>query len=411
MRFAVRTALGAAVVATLTAGTFSAAAAADGAAAHTEGLSVTAEGKAADERTHSTVISRDGRYAAFDTAATDLVPGDTNGVSDVFVRALGGGESERISQEGRELSSPAVSGDARHIAMISAKVGSSERNVQLYDRESGTFERLDVGLPDGFQEVTSRSLALSADGRYAVFEADGDHFEGSAVFLRDRTKGTTERVSHRYTGDDGEKLSHSPTVSDDGRYVVYEQSFLNGPRGDDWSDIWLRDRETGKLTQADRSHDGSETEKESIDASISADGSRIVFESRDTHLVPDDNDASWNVFVHDVATGENERIHGTQGGSGAVYTRNAAISADGKHLVYMSQIDQDSGREWPLYLRDLATGEDELLTLGASGAAGGKVIPGALSGDAARVAFLSADETLLPEDANDGYDAFVRHLG
>ncbi|RII15571.1 translocation protein TolB [Streptomyces sp. YIM 130001] len=409
MRFAVRTALGAAVVATLTAGTFTAAAA-DGAAPRTEGLSVTADGKAADERTGSAVVSRDGRYAAFDTAATDLVPGDTNGVSDVFVRALGGGELERISQDGRELTDPAVSGDGRYVAMVSTKAGSSERDIQLYDRESGAFERLDVELPGDFQEVTPRSLALSADGRYAVFEADGDHFEGSAVFLRDRTKGTTERVSHRYTGDDGEKLSHSPTVSDGGRYVAYEQSFGNGPRGDDWSDIWVRDRETGKLTQADRSHDGSETEKESIDASISADGSKVVFESRDTHLVPDDEDASWNVFVHDVATGENERIHGTHGGSGAVYTRNAVISADGEHLVYMSQVDQDGGRAWPLYLRDLATGDDQLLTPNGKGAADGTASPGAVSEDATEVAFLSADATLLPEDTNDGYDAFVRHL-
>ncbi|RFU83685.1 hypothetical protein DY218_26535 [Streptomyces triticagri] len=407
--------MGAAVVAALTAGTFTAAAA-EGAAARTEGVSVTADGNAADERTQSTVISRDGRYAAFDTTATDLVPGDTNGVSDVFVRDLDSGELERISQDGRALSAPSLSADGRYVAMLSGEEDATYKaNVQLYDRKSGTFERLDVDLPDEFAgQPARRSLSLSADGRYAVFEIDDAHVSGSAVFLRDRVKGTTERISHQYQGGDGERNSHRPTVSDDGRYVVYAQSFATGPRDGDTSDIWLLDRDSGKRTMIDRSQDGEETEKGATWPSISGDGSKVVFESWDTHLVPDDTDGVGNVFVHDIAEGKNERIHGTQGGPDQELTFHPAISADGRYLTYSSRIEED-GSEWgdesPAYLRDLSTGEDTLVTPDTTGgAAHGIVEAGGVSGDGKRIAFVSGDETLLPEDTNGGYDAFVRHL-
>ncbi|MET8245912.1 hypothetical protein ABZV31_16715 [Streptomyces sp. NPDC005202] len=94
----------------------------------------------------------------------------------------------------------------------------------------------------------------------------------------------------------------------------------NGPRGGDWGDVWLRDRRTGALTQIDRSRDGAATERESLAPAISGDGRTVVLESADTHLVPDDTDRSWNVFAYDVASGANTRIHGSQGGSGEVYT-------------------------------------------------------------------------------------------
>ncbi|WAL98060.1 TolB family protein [Streptomyces sp. Je 1-369] len=390
--------------------------AADAAVApRTEGISVTADGRAANDRSAGAVISRDGRFAAFDSEATDLVPGDTNGARDIFVRDLRTGRTERVSVAGRQVSGPSLSADGRYVAFVSSPAGSwSDRDVRLYDRRTGRTERLDVELPDGYPGDSAGSVSLSANARYAVFDTDGPRFDGTAVFLRDREAGTTENVSHPYAGGDGERDAHSPTVSDNGRYVVYANSFVNGPRGDDWSDLWLRDRRTGELSQVDRSHDGSRTEKESLDASISGDGRTVVFESRDTHLVPEDNDASWNVFVHDVASGRNQRVHGTQGGPGEVYTRSPAISADGRFLTYLSELTEagsEYGKEWPTYLRDLKKGTTTLVSPDTGGgAATANVLPGGIARDGARVTFESSDATLLPGDTNDGNDIFVRHL-
>lgn len=404
----------AALVAALTAGTLPAAFAAD-AAPRTEGVSVTADGKAADARSASATISRNGRFAAFASEATDLVAGDTNGRSDIFVRDLRTARTERIALEGREVRSPSLSADGRYVAMITSPAGSySPSDVRLYDRRTKKAERLDVELPDGYPGSGVGSVSLSANARYAVFDTDGPQFDGTAVFLRDRKTGTTERISHPYTGGDGERNAHSATVSDDGRRVAYANSFVNGPRGDDWSDLWVRDRTTGKVTQVDRSYDGSKTEKESLDVSISGDGRKVVFESRDTHLVPNDDDVAWNVFVHDIASGENQRIHGTQGGPGEVYTRAPAISADGRHVTFMSELAEagsEWGKEWPVYLRDLKKGSTTLVTPDTTGGtATAKVAPGGISADGSRIAFLSGDATLLSGDTNDGYDAFVRHV-
>lgn len=402
------------VAATVTA--LPAAFAADAAdAPRTEGVSVTAGGNAANDRSEGAVISRDGRFAAFDSEATDLTAGDTNGARDIFVRDLRTGKTERIALAGRQVSRPSLSADGRYVAFVSSPAGSySDRDVRLYDRRTKKTERLDVELPDGYPGDSAGSVSLSANARYAVFDTDGPRFDGTAVFLRDRKTGTTEKVSHPYAGGDGERDAHSSTVSDNGRYVVYANSFVNGPRGDDWSDLWLRDRRTGKLSQVDRSYDGSKTEKESLHASISGDGGTVVFESRDTHLVPDDNDTAWNVFVHDVASGRNQRIHGTQGGPGEAYTRSPAISRDGRHLTFMSELTEPGsqyGKEWPVYLRDLKKGTTTLVTPDASGgAATATVAPGGISADARRIAFSSGDAGLLPGDTNDGDDVFVRHL-
>ncbi|CAM5311913.1 putative protein OS=Streptomyces alboniger OX=132473 GN=CP975_25445 PE=3 SV=1 [Streptomyces alboniger] len=359
------------------------------------------------------MISRNGRFAAFDSEATDLVAGDTNGLRDLFVRDLRTGRTERIALPGRELRGAALSADGRRVAFVSSPEGEySDSDVRILDRRTGKSERLDVELPDGFDGRGAGSVSLSADARYAVF--DTDHREdGGVVFLRDRRTGTTERVSQP---DDGwePRTSHSPTVSDDGSRVVYARNYSNGPRGDDWSDVWLRDRGTGELTEVDRSYDGSETEKESLDPSISGDGRTVVFESRDTHLVPDDDDAAWNVFVHDLASGTNRRVHGTQGGPGEVYTRAPAISADGRYLTYVTELAEpgaEYGKEWPVYLRDLKRNSTTLVSPDTTGGvATAKVRPGGITADGRRAAFLSADGTLLEGDTNDGDDAFVRHL-
>ncbi|MFI6092725.1 TolB family protein [Streptomyces sp. NPDC051218] len=405
------TALVAAVTAaTLPAGSASAAPDAD--APRTEGVSVTAEGTAADGRSAGAVISRDGRFAAFDSEATDLVAGDTNGLNDVFVRDLRTGTTERIALEGRAVSSPSLSGDGRYVALITRAADSySDSDVRLYDRKTKKFERLDVELPDG--AAGAGTVSLTPNARYAVFDiGQRAGSPGDIVFLRDRKTGTTERISDADPARDG-RTAHGATVSDDGNRVVYAYNYFNGPRGDDWSDVLLRDRRTGELTEIDRSHDGSETEKESLDPSISGNGRTVVFESRDTHLVPNDDDVAWNVFVHDIASGKNQRVHGTQGGPGEVYTRSPAISADGRRLTFMSELTEagsEYGKEWPVYLRDLEKGSTTLVTPDTTGGtATAQVAPGGISADGRRIAFLSGDATLLSGDTNDGYDAFVRH--
>ncbi|WP_369249394.1 hypothetical protein [Streptomyces sp. R41] len=368
-------------------------------AAHTEPISVTPEGKAGNGITHKAVISRNGRYVAFTTDAEDVDPGVPHG--GMYRRDLRTGKI-RFAGFGDLL---AVLNDGR---IVYAYAG----EVRLNDLDTVGEETFGIEIPEGFTGPP-RAVSVSPNGRYAVYTLD-ETGEGTVVFLRDRFAGTTERISHpRPTWEP--RNAFQPTVSDDGRRVVYQYNYMNGPRGDDWGDVWLYDRTTGEHTQIDRSYDGSKTERESLNPSISGDGRTVVFESRDTHLVPNDNDASWNVFVHNIATGTNQRIHGTQGGSGEAYTRNPAVSPDGRYVTFMSEVEEPSaqyGKEWPVYVRDLKKGTTALVTPDTTGGtATADVLAGRIADGARRIVFLSADPTLIPAgDTNDGTDAFVRHL-
>ncbi|MFE7075054.1 hypothetical protein ACFU96_33675 [Streptomyces sp. NPDC057620] len=404
-RTTTRTALAKALVAaalTTTALTGTAANAAPGvphAAPRTEPVSVTPDGRAGNGASDDAAISRNDRYVAFSSDADDLDPNVPHG--GMYLRDLRT-DTTRFAGFGDVV---AALDDGR-------LVYSASGDVSLLDLRTGRQEKFGIEIPEGFSGPPG-AVSVSPNGRYAVYTLNGTG-EGSVVFLRDRTAGTTERISHpRPTWEP--RNAFEPTVSDDGRRVVYQYNYANGPRGDDWGDVWVYDRRTGERVQADRSHDGSATEKESLRPSLSGDGRTVVFESRDTHLVPDDTDGAWNVFVHDLATGTNRRIHGTQGGPGEAYTRNPAVSADGRYVTFMTEVTEAGaqyGKEWPVYLRDLKTGTTVLVTPDTTGGtATADVLPGRIADGARRIAFRSADPSLIPAgDTNDGTDVFVRHL-
>lgn len=370
----------------------------------TEPISVTPEGKAGNGASRIAVISRNGRHIALTSDAEDLDPNMPHG--GMYLRDPHTGKL-RFAGFGGLV---AVLNDGRYVY---AEYGPASAEVWIHDRDTGERVGFGVEVPEGFTGQPTE-VSVSPDGRYAVYTLRASDEDTSVVFLRDRVAGTTERISHpRPTWEP--RNAFSPTVSDDGRRVVYQYDHAGGPRGDDWGDVWMYDRTTREHTQIDRSHDGSETEKESLNPSISGNGRTVVFESRDTHLVPDDNDVSWNVFVHDIATGTNQRIHGAQGGPGEVYTRNPAVSADGRYVTFMSEIAEPGsryGKEWPVYLRDLRKGTTTLVTPDtAGGTATADVLPGRIADGARRILFQSTDPTLIPAgDTNEDTDIFVRRL-
>lgn len=404
-----RAALAVAVVAAVASGVLTAPVA--GAAPrvpYTEPISVTPAGKAGNGATRISVISRNGRHIALSSDAEDLDPNVSHG--GMYVRDPHTGKL-RFAGFGGLV---AILNDGRH---VDVEYAPSAGDTDVWIRKIGTSKRVGFGIeiPDGFTGQPAE-VSVSPNGRYAVYTLqETAQNNSSVVFLRDRVAYTTQRISHPKPTWEA-RNAFQPTVSDDGRRVVYQYNYMNGPRGDDWGDVWMYDRTTREYTQIDRSHDGTPTEKESLNPSISGNGRTVVFESRDTHLVPGDTDASWNVFVHDIRTGKNRRIHGTQGGPGEVYTRSAAISADGRYLTFTSEVTEPGsryGKEYPVYLRDLKRGTTTLVTPDTTGGtATAEVRPGRIADGAHRIVFQSSDPTLIPGfyDTNDGADAFVRHL-
>jgi hypothetical protein len=198
-------------------------------------------------------VSPDGRFVAFDSAASNLVKSDTNGKYDVFVRDLQAGTTERVSVSssgaqatGASFGSldPSISAHGHFVAFFSDATDlvpgdtNGATDIFVRDRAKGTTERVSVG-PHGRQANGDSGVvgaAISADGRFVVFPSDAtDLVEGSrggGLYVRDRQAGTTERVDLGPHGVPGNGSSDRPAISAGGRVVAFDSDATNLVPGD-----------------------------------------------------------------------------------------------------------------------------------------------------------------------------------
>jgi uncharacterized repeat protein (TIGR01451 family) len=272
-------------------------------------------------------ISDDGRYVAFKSEATNLVKGDRNGFTDVFVRDRAAGTTELISADGGG-DNPAISPDGNFVAFETTGIdGDFAEDVYLRDRVTGALERISVSF-DG-SEVFSPSdnpvVATAPNGRPIVaFDSgapnlvpnDGTNVD---VFVRDLSgpSPTTELVSVSSTGAPAGEFdtSRDPSISADGRFVAFESDALNFtavPQTGFSSDIFVRDRLASATVLASPSGGGGEASGESEDPEISADGRFVGFASFASDLIPlttdPDGELVRDAFVRDLAAGSTEMV-------------------------------------------------------------------------------------------------------
>ena len=208
-------------------------------------------------------LSSDGRYACFVCQADNLVPGDTNGVADVFVRDRQVGHTERasVAADGSQLSGlsgyPRISPDGRYVTFTS-KVGQGGADedywaVFIRDRAAHTTSQVNLSAADAppALEPSSSPAPISGDGRFVAFLGAADTFVGSDtngvpdVFLRDRVAGITDLVSYDTNGEQFPIATYPIDISADGRFVVMYQ--LGQPTArDPWAEYaYVRDRTAG----------------------------------------------------------------------------------------------------------------------------------------------------------------------
>jgi Tol biopolymer transport system component len=267
----------------------------------------------------------------------------------------------------------------------------------------------------------SGSPAMTPDARFVAFESDAsdlvnDDGNGATdVFVRDRLRGSTERVSVDSSEREAHGASFDPAISADGRFVAFTSLAEDLVPDDDnhWSDVFVRDRlrkVTFRVSIGSRGGQGSEG---SFAPAISADGRFAAFVSQAPDLVPDDFNFSWDVFVHGIESGVTERVSvdsaGVEADSGSL---DPAISADGRFVAFASLASNlapdDQNALLDVYLRDRALGVTERISRGPRG-----VEPDdhsfhpSLSGDADFVAFESRASNLVAGDGNGRSDVFV----
>jgi Tol biopolymer transport system component len=264
-------------------------------------------------------LSGDGRLAAFTSAATNIVSGDVNNNRDAFV----------------------------------------------YDRQTGSAVNVSVGLNGAQADLDSFTPQLSANGRFVAFTSFADNLvdldlnEGSDVFVRDLQASTTTRVSE-FTGHyEGEGDSLRPSISADGRYVAFDSDDWNLVWGDtnDVFDVFVNDRETTVTTRVSVDDAGTQAEGASVRPSISADGRYVVYSSEASNLVSGDTNGATDVFVYDRRSGSTKRASVAGGGDqGDADSLRPGLDAAGRLVAFESDaanlVPGDSNRFTDVFLYD-----------------------------------------------------------
>jgi Tol biopolymer transport system component len=285
----------------------------DRTAERTERISVSRNGRDTNGPSYFPDITPNGRWVAFVSDAMNLVLGDTNHVTDAFVRDRLAGTTERVSlaDDGAEGSSSttgvAISANGRWVALSSFAPNlvpgdtNDAFDVFLRDRVTGTTVLVSESVTGGPADGPSSGVVISDDGRYVAFHSDAtnlvpDDTNGATdVFVRDVATGVTERVSVADDEDqaDGPSAisvhggSSRPDISADGRYVTFDSSARNLVRGDtnDAIDSFRRDRLAGTTVRVSVSDVEEQADGASSDTAVDASGLVVAFISLAPNLV------------------------------------------------------------------------------------------------------------------------------
>lgn len=405
-----------------------------GAAARTTRVSVRGDNAQGNGDSRRTDISPSGRYVVFDAAASDLVNGDTNAVDDVFIRDQKRKRTRRISlhsngsQGDGDSTAPSTSEDGRFVAFESAATTlvdgdtNGVSDVFVRDRRAGTTQRVSVRSNGVQGDGGSHGSSISADGRFVAFTSlatnlvAGDTNDTFDVFVHDRRTGTTRRVSVLTGGGQGDGASVDPSISASGRLVAFVSDATNLVNGDTngLKDVFVHDRKARVTERVSVRPNGTQGNDESRNPEISGNGSLVAFESTASNLVAGDTNGRQDVFVHIRASNALKRVsvrsNGAQGNDDSAVP---AISDDGRVVAFESDasnlVPSDTNTAPDVFIHDRRTKKTKRASVRSNGAqASAKSEDPALTADGRFVAFESAASDLVNADTNGSDDVFRR---
>jgi Tol biopolymer transport system component len=265
----------------------------------------------------SPCISADGKVIVFASEATNIVNGDTNGVRDLFAFVPATSTMTRVTQafDGTQANGPSyapcISQDGRYVAYSSTAtnlvLGDTNfvSDVFVTDRATRQTRRVSVGSSGVQANSDSDDAAISADGSVVAFRSWASNLvpvdtNGVCdVFVHQMASGATSLVSGAAIGVEADGPSGSPALSSTGRYVAFESRAANLVSGDTngWEDVFVRDRQAGVTVRVSVGSSGLQGDYWSLNPSMSQDGAWIAFESYASGLVPADTNGTCDVFV------------------------------------------------------------------------------------------------------------------
>jgi len=360
---------------------------------------------------YSPNVSRDGSFVVFQSSSNNLVSGDTNGRTDIFIKNLSSGDIERVStdaagnQSNNYSSQPFTDADGNVVAFGSSASNlvaddtNGQHDIFVKNLDTGDVQRANTAS-DGTQANNySYYPTLSADGNKVVFTSSASNLttnDGNGrydVFVKDLDTGVTTLVSDNTSGISGNGDSRQGWISADGNHVVFQSNASDLVAGDTNSrqDIFIKDLTTGVTTLV--SSDGAtQANQYSLDASVSADGGVVVFTTIATNFTGSSSNY-YDIWAKDMTTGDLTLVNTDASGnsvSGTSY--DPEISADGRYVTFYSSANLVPGSYTgyhEIYRKDLLTGEIEQIESDSSGS--GYDYQPTISHDGSVVAYYTYD--------------------
>ena len=399
-------------------------------------LSTTSSGQLAQGGSYNPVASADGRFVAFTSNATNLTSLDTNGTWDVFVKDLSSGTVTCVSvtplgQAGNgESSSPAISADGRFVAFSSDSSDllpgdtNGFADVFVHDRVTGLLERASVNSVGREADLPCYVPAISGDGRYVAFESYSKTLVLATnpgireIFVRDRLTGQTFIASHGIGDQVSNGSSGNVAFSLDGSRLAFDSWATNLVPfdGNPSPDVFVYDLDDGEIHLVSVPDGGGVATSSSAHARLSADGRLVTFQSNAKNLVVGDFNLASDCFVHDLETGSTRRVSLTSAGlEGNNHSSRPVISGDGRYVVFHSDADDlvagDTNVQQDVFVHDQRSGQTVRVSTDAVGVQGGKLSSQpSIAAASGHIVFESWAENFFHGDVNQAPDVFVRPL-
>jgi Tol biopolymer transport system component len=297
--------------------------------------------------------------------------------------------------------------------------------IYVSDRSTGTIRCVSVNSSGKEGDQDSFAPSISADGRFIAFTSKASNLAGddcdngfNQIYVHDRTTGTTNCVSVNSSGHDANQDSDASSISGDGRRIVFDSTATNlsGNKCDNgFHQIFVRDRTTGTTACVSVRTNGDEGNGDSVDAAISADGRYVVFHSTATNLSNRCDNGSSHVYRHDLESGETICVsvnnEGQQSNGNSALAR---VSSDGRFVAFQSNptnmTTRCSNGFTHIYVRDTAEQRTTCASVDKNGSQGNNDSgQPAISSDGRFVAFSSAASNLGNKHCQSGnVQVFVR---
>jgi Tol biopolymer transport system component len=299
-------------------------------------------------------LSGDGRYVAFASSAPDLTPGDGNEIRDIFVKTLATGAIRRASETQSGVGangasrSPSLSPDGRFVVFESAATnlapGDASGTVHIYLKtlSTGAVTRLSqrgavVADADSFAPV------VSPDGRKVAFRSLATNLTGqptsgaSQIYVRTLATGAVEVVSVDAAGDPGNGDSLQQVFSPDSRKLAFTSYATGLVPGDTnaSADVFVKTIGSPSIIRVSLDANGDQREGDALDPAFSPDGRRVAFVTYSNTLAPGDSNGVPDVVVKTIASGAIRLVSvEPDGGQSTFPSGQPSFSPDGSRIVF-----------------------------------------------------------------------------